>query len=107
MLAAPATVEWNGASASISATCWLRVTTSSATASISPHGWRASPNPAASAFPKMLFGGTVRLAASAGTWQAVGHDDITEPVSRLPLPVRGHRACGLALSLLQPELARC
>jgi multidrug efflux pump subunit AcrA (membrane-fusion protein) len=36
-----------------------------------------------------------------------GHDDIAEPVSRLPVPARGHRACGLALSLLQPELARC
>ena len=35
------------------------------------------------------------------------HDDIAEPVSRLPLPARCHRACGLALSLLQPELARC
>src|SRR6516165_687712 len=35
------------------------------------------------------------------------HHDIAEPVSRLPLPARGHRACGLALSLLQPELARC
>src|SRR5215468_9466080 len=30
-----------------------------------------------------------------------GHDAIAEPVSRLPLPARGHRACGLALSLLQ------
>ena len=35
------------------------------------------------------------------------HDDIPEPVSRLPLSGCGHRACGLALSLLQPELARC
>jgi hypothetical protein len=33
--------------------------------------------------------GTVRLAASARPWQVAGHDDITEPVSRFPLPARG------------------
>ena len=32
------------------------------------------------------------------------HDDISKPVSRLPLPARGHRACGLALSLLRLSL---
>jgi hypothetical protein len=41
-----------------------------------------------------------------GRAAACEHDDIAEPLSRLPVPARGHRARGLALSLLQPELAR-
>jgi len=45
----------------------------------------------------------VSLAARAGPWQPSRHDDFIKPVSRLPLPARGHRACRLALSLLQPE----
>jgi hypothetical protein len=47
------------------------------------------------------------LAARAGPWQP--HDDLIKPVSRLPLPARGHRACRLAyhrfsLSLRDVEL---
>ena len=49
----------------------------------------------------------VSLAAPAGPWQPSGHDDFIKSVSRLPVPARGHRARGLALSLLQPEPARC
>jgi hypothetical protein len=52
------------------------------------------------------LGGIVSLATRAEPWQPSGHDDFIKPVSRLPVPARGHRARGLALSLLQPEPAR-
>ena len=50
--------------------------------------------------------GLVRLAASVGPWHRAKHDDVTQPLPRLPFPGRGDRACGLALSLLRPQPAR-
>src|SRR5262250_1590670 len=49
--------------------------------------------------------GIVSLAARARPWQPSRNDDFIKPVSWLPLPARGHRACRLALSLLQSEPA--
>src|SRR5215471_9599046 len=53
---------------------------------------------------RFIFG-IVSLAARAGPWQPSRHDDLIKPVSRLPLPARGHRACRLALSL--PSSPQC
>ena len=82
-----------------------RVTTITG-AKLLPSGYNVSPQRSliiASGDPK----GHCQVGSFGRAVAGCGHDDITEPVSRLPLPVRGHRACGLALSLLQPELARC
>ena len=49
--------------------------------------------------------GIVRLAAPAGSWQPAEHDNVSEPVSWLSLPARGHRACRVAVSLFQSEPA--
>ena len=38
-------------------------------------------------------------------WQPHWHDDLAQPLAWLPLPRRDHRACGLAVSLLQPQPA--
>src|SRR5262252_1238386 len=49
--------------------------------------------------------GIVRLATPAGSWQPAEHDDVAKPVSWLSLPARGHRACRVAVSLLQSQPA--
>lgn len=43
--------------------------------------------------------GHCQVGEVGGAWQPVRHDDVAEPVSRFPLPGRGHPAHGLALSL--------
>ncbi len=50
-----------------------------------------------------IYNGLVRLAASVGPWQLGRHDDVTQPLPRLPFPGGGDRARGLAVSLLQPQ----
>ena len=51
--------------------------------------------------------GCCQVGVTAQPWQPSGHEPAVEPVSWLSLPARDHPARGLALSLLQPELARC
>jgi hypothetical protein len=49
--------------------------------------------------------GTVRLAIDRGLWQGLGHEHDIQPVPGLPLPSQNHQPGGLALPLLQLELA--
>ena len=53
--------------------------------------------------PRYARRGQCQVGGGFRLWQAGRHDDVFEPVSRLPLPARGDRACRLALSLLQSE----
>ncbi len=49
--------------------------------------------------------GVVSVAGRVAPWQ-FALDDVARSLSRLPLSVRGHRACGAAVSLPQPEPTR-
>ena len=53
-----------------------------------------------------LGSGTVSLAMATVVWQVGEHEDRAQRLPWLPLPGRDHQPCGLALPLLQLELAR-
>jgi putative transposase len=54
-----------------------------------------------------MFRGVVRLAGPGQAWQPPDHDELAESLPWFPLSSGDHRTGYLALSLLQPEPARC